>query len=288
MTRPDPAWLTQQYNNRARVPEYAQIFERWAEASKRSRDGLSRRLDVAYGPGPNETLDVFPSPKARAPVLVFIHGGWWRSLDKSDHSFVAPTFVHAGAMVVVPNYALCPGTPKQPVTIESIALQLVRALAWTYRNAALYGGDPRRIVVVGHSAGAHLAAMMLSCQWQQVAPDLPAQLVQSALAISGLYDLAPIVDVPFLKDDLKLTAASARKLSPVLFPKPKGKLLALVGANESEEFLRQTAAIEQAWGPKAVPVCEGIAGTNHYDVLHDLADPAGRSQRLTRELLGLA
>ena len=151
-------WLDAQYNNRARVPDHPQIFGRWAAASALARDRLSRRLDVAYGAAAGETLDVFPATRADAPVLVFIHGGWWRSLDKFDHSFVAPTFVHAGAMVVVPNYDLCPA-----VSIATIVMQMVHALAWTYRNAALYGGDPKRIVVVGHSAGAHLAAMMLCC-----------------------------------------------------------------------------------------------------------------------------
>ncbi len=287
MTRLDPAWLDLQYNNRARVPEHTDVLQRWAVASERSREGLSRRLNVAYGSGPNETLDVFPATSAQAPVLVFIHGGWWRAMDKSEHSFVAPTFVNAGAMVVVPNFALCPGTPEQPVGIQTIVMQLVRALAWTYRNAALYGGDPKRIVVAGHGAGGHLAAMMLSCQWKSVAPDLPAQLVKSALAISGVFDLLLLREAPFLKDTLKLTPAAVRKLSPALFPRPKGKLYAVVGANESEEHLRQTALIQQAWGPKVVPVCEGVPGANHFEVLHDLVDPAGRLRNLACELLGL-
>src|SRR5438105_9315071 len=118
MAYQDPAWLDLQYNNRARIPEHPQIFERWARASAMAREGLSRRLDVAYGDAPAETLDVFPCPSANAPVLVFIHGGYWRSLDKSDVSFVAPSFVHGGAMAVIPNYALCPA-----VTIDQIALQ---------------------------------------------------------------------------------------------------------------------------------------------------------------------
>ena len=103
MARFDPAWLDAQYSARARIPEHPQIFERWEKASALAREGLSRRLDVAYGDGPNETLDIFPTTRADAPVLVFIHGGWWRTLDKRDLSFVAPSFVHAGAMVVLPN-----------------------------------------------------------------------------------------------------------------------------------------------------------------------------------------
>lgn len=283
MTRPDPAWLDAQYNARARIPEHVQIFERWANASALAREQSDCAIDLPYGDGPNETLDVFRTEQPDAPVFVFVHGGYWRSLDKRDHSFVAPALVDAGAMVVVPNYALCPS-----VTIDQITLQMVQALAWTFRHAQEYGGDPRRIVVGGHSAGGHLAAMMLSCQWERVAPDLPADLVKSALSISGLFELEPIRHTPFLAPDLRLTAASAMRLSPALMPAPQGTLAALVGGNESEEFLRQNALIRQAWGEPAVPVCEAVPGTHHLTVVHDLADAGTRLHRVARGLLGLA
>jgi arylformamidase len=283
MPRPDPAWLDLQYNNRARVPEHPQILERWTVASEFARAHGSRRIDVAYGATPAETLDVFPTPRANAPVLVFIHGGWWRTLDKSDHSFIAPVFNQAGALVVIPNYALCPA-----VTIETIALQLTRALIWTHRNAALYGGDPQRIVVAGHSAGGHLAAMLLSCDWRAIDPKLPARLVRGALSISGLFDLEPLRHTPFLKADLRLTPASVQRLSPVRFPRPSGPLYATVGALESEEFLRQNQAIRDAWGAKSVPVCEAVTGTNHFNVLHALADPQNPLHARALQLLGLA
>jgi arylformamidase len=277
----DPAWLDAQYNNRARIPEHPQIFERQAEASALVRERASRRLDLRYGDGPNELLDLFPTPRANAPVLVFIHGGYWRSMDKSGHSFVAASFVAEGAMVVVPNYALCPA-----VTVETIALQMTRSLAWIWRNAALYGGDPRRIVVAGHSAGGHLAAMLLSCDWKKVGVDLPPQLVSGALAISGLFELETLRRTPYLQTDLRLTPASAQKLSPALFPPPQGPLYAVVGGAESEEFLRHNTLIREAWGSDAVPVCEAIPGKNHMDILHDLADPQGRIHELALELLG--
>lgn len=282
MTRSDPAWLDAQYNNRARVAEAQSILERWANASALARAQSDCMLDIPYGAAPSETLDVFRTERADAPVFVFIHGGYWRALDKRDHSFVAPALVDAGAMVVVPNYALCPA-----VTIEQITLQIVQALAWTYRYAHEHGGDPRRIVVGGHSAGGHLAAMMLACEWQKVGADLPARLLQGALSISGVFEMEPIRHTPFLAGDLRLTANSAKRLSPALMPAPAGPLAAVVGADESEEFLRQNQLIREAWGATAVPVCEAIPGTNHFTVLHDLADAQALVHRLARGLLGL-
>jgi arylformamidase len=282
MSRFDSAWLDAQYNNRARIPEHAQIFKRWADSSAFAREHQSRRLDLRYGEQAGELLDLFPSPKADAPVLVFIHGGYWRALDKQDVSFIAPSFVAAGAMVVIPNYALCP-----TVTVEHITLQMTHALAWVWRHAALYGGNPSRIVVAGHSAGGHLAAMMLSCRWKEVGADLPAQLVSGALSVSGLYDLEPLRHTTFLQPDLGLTPAAVKRLSPAFFPRPRGTLYTVAGLNESEEFLRQNQLIRDQWGPTTVPVCETVAGRHHLDVLHDLADPNGRLHELALRLLGL-
>jgi arylformamidase len=282
MSLTDPAWLDVQYNNRARIPEHPQIFARWAETSKLARERLKCTLDIRYGEQPGETLDVFPAAEPGAPVLVFIHGGYWRSLDKADHSFLAPAFVDAGATVVVPNYALCPA-----VTIETIALQMTRALAWVWRNPGVHSGDPNRIAVAGHSAGGHLAAMMLSCRWKDVGEDLPPKLVPGALSISGLYDLEPIRNTPFLQQDLQLTPQSVKRLSPAFFPRPRGTLYTVAGINESDEFLRQNQLIRDQWGPTTVPVCETIPGRHHLDVLHDLADPQARLHELALRLLGL-
>ena len=281
--RRDPDWLETQYNNRALVPDFAQVLARWAQASALVRERSVARLDVPYGDGPGELLDVFPTEAPAAPVLVFIHGGYWRSLDKADHSFVAPSFTADGALVVVVNYALCPA-----VTVEHIVMQLVRAVAWVWRHAAAHGGDPARITLVGHSAGAHLAAMLMSCRWKHVADDLPAQPVTGALAISGLYDLEPLRLAPFIQSDLQLTPASVARLSPAFFPRPKsGKLFAAVGLEESDEFIRQNRLIRDVWGPTAVPVCETVPHSNHFTVLNSLVDPAGRLHELALRLLGL-
>jgi arylformamidase len=284
-SRHDPAWLDAQYNNRARVADHAEVFSRWAAASALARQSSPCVLDLCYGDGAGETLDVFPAPATAqpAPVLVFIHGGYWRSLDKADHSFIAPSFTADGALVVVPNYALCPA-----VSIEHIVLQMARAVAWVWRHAAEYGGDPSRIALVGHSAGGHLASMLLSCRWKQVDDALPAQPVAGALSIAGLYDLEPLRHTPYVQADLKLTPASVARLSPAFFPRPKGsKLYATVGLSESEEFLRQNLLIRDVWGPTAVPICETVPASNHFTVLNSLADPAGRLHALALRLLDL-
>ncbi len=286
---PDPAWLDSQYNNRALVPDHAIHFSRWQAWSADARRAPGVLTDVAYGHGPGETLDLFLPPRRAgaglAPVMVFIHGGYWRSLDKADHSFVAKPFVEQGAVVVVPNYALCPA-----VTIPDIAVQMVRALAWTWHHIATHGGDPDRITVAGHSAGGHLAAMLLGALWPQWDADLPASVVRNALSISGLFDLEPLRHTPFLQESLRLTPAQVRKASPAGWPAPsalagRSTLACVAGGDESAEFLRQNTLLQKAWGSSVVPVCETLPGLNHFSVLEALVDPSHRLHRMALDLL---
>jgi arylformamidase len=277
----DAAWFDRMYNNRERVPEYGEYFARWARESAAARADAHCELDIAYGREPGETLDVFPAVQGDAPVLVFIHGGYWRSLDKSDHSFVAPAFTRDGACVVVPNYALCPA-----VTVPQIVMQMARAVAWTWRNAHRFGGDRRRIVVAGHSAGGQLAAMMLSCLWPQLDPELPRDTVCHALAISALHDLDPIMRAPSLQQTLQLTPEQVAKASPARLPAPRlGSLYSVCGSEESEEYLRQNRLIQEAWGARRVPVCEVLPGLNHFSIVDALVEPSHRLHQLALDLL---
>lgn len=298
--RPSPSWFDGMYNNRALVPDFARYLSSWTGRSAMARLLSGAHLDIAYGLGDGETLDIFRSraepasdgksdgggSATKAPVLVFLHGGYWRSLDKADHSFIAPEFTQAGACVVVPNYALCPGSDAHPVTVPLITLQMVKALVWTWRNIDQYGGDPARITVVGHSAGGHLAAMMLACVWKVVAPDLPDDLVRNALSISGLHELESIRRTPFLQVSLRLTPEDAVRASPAWMPRPaQGTLNSVCGGDESAEFLRQNRLIEQSWGKRAVPVCEALAGLNHFSILDALAQPDSHLHQLCCDLL---
>ena len=296
MTAPDPAWLDRMYNNRALVPDFAVHFARWQQASLVARTTLQCTLDVAYGTAPSETMDIFPAQTKYAgkgaPVLLFIHGGYWRSLDKSDHSLIAPDLVKKGACVVVTNYALCPGSAADHVTIPDITLQMVKALAWVYRNIGKFGGDPSRITVAGHSAGGHLAAMMMAVQWQVVGRDLPAKLAKNGMSLSGLFELEPVRQTPFLQDSLKLTPGHAKKCSPAWMPDPgvvagRGRFYTVAGALESAEFLRHNILIQTAWGRHTVPVCEALPGLNHFSILESMTAPGLRLGALLLELLAL-
>ncbi len=283
MKHDDPDWLEAMYNNRARVPDHPVHFERWARESERVRALRRCTLDISYGRTAGQRLDVFPAAKRDAPVVVFIHGGYWRSMDKKEHAFLAPTWTEAGACVVVPNYDICPNVP-----LTEIVMQTVRAVAWTWRHIASHGGDPGRISVAGHSAGGHLAAMMLACRWKELGADLPADLTRRALSISGLFDLEPVRKTPFVQGDLRLTPGQVRLASPALWKAPQNRVLyTVVGGDESPEFLRHNRLIRQAWGARVVPVCEDLPGLNHFSVVSALTDPAHRLNHLARELVAL-
>jgi arylformamidase len=263
----DPGLLSREYNNRALVPEHPQFFARWAEDSARARARMTCHLDLRYGEMPGETLDLFPARKGDGTCMMFIHGGYWRSLDKKDFSFLAPSWVDAGVSLAVANYDLCP-----KVTIADIVQEMLRASRWLWLHAEDYGMDQDRLYVSGHSAGGHLTAMMMCAQWPVFDSRLPRDLWKGGLAISGLYDLRPLPHVDFLQPDLRLDEQSALRVSPAFMPAAtRAPIMTCVGSDESGEFHRQNALLGERWksafaGDIAMP------GKNHFSVVDAFAD----------------
>ncbi len=279
----DKAGLDAQYNLRAAVKDAVQHLGECARRSGIARAELNPQVDVPYGPTHGERANVFAAAKPGAPVLVFIHGGYWQRLDKNDFDYLAAPFAAAGAAFVNVNYALAPRA-----AMDEIVRQVRAAIAWVWREAKSFNGDPARIHVAGHSAGGHLTAMAALTDWAGVAPGLPANVVRSAVAISGVYELEPIRHT-YLNDALKLDAAAARRNSPTLFIRRGGAQLALaVGADETHEFLRQQRDFAKALAQAGVDAeAVEIAKRHHFDVIHDLAAPGAKLHALMRARIGL-
>ena len=231
-------------------------------APTRSKQGRAE-LGLAYGDTPRQYLDLFHAQAgAAAPLALFIHGGYWRSLDPSMFSHMARGLNARGITVAVAGYDLCP-----IVTIADIIEQMRRACLFLWQRL------DRPMFVIGHSAGGHLAAAMVGTDWPSLYPKAPADLTPAGYAISGLYDLTPLLGVS-TNQDLRLTAEDAREVSPAFWPIPPGRTLdAVVGSLESSEFRRQSQVIVQAWQSAAKMRYEEIAGTNHFTVCDPLTDP---------------
>jgi arylformamidase len=245
-----------EYNIRRRHPESPQHYARYAADSAAARATLRGHLDLRYGEEPGETLDFFPAARADAPLFFFIHGGYWRALDKSDFTFIAPPFVAAGIAVALVNYDL---TPK--VTVETIVAQTQRAICWVYDNGAL-PFDRNRLVVGGHSAGGQLTATALAAE-----PRLP---IAAGVALSGVFDLVPLLKTN-VNVQLTLDEARARALSPMHHPRPdRAPALICVGGAESDGFIWQSRAYAEKVG-KTAKVYQGL---DHYTIMSALADPA--------------
>lgn len=280
--RPLNEFFDQQYNARASVADYDQypvLYRSLSEAAYASHRCLR---DVAYGPGVGERLDIFPSTQANAPVLLYIHGGYWRALSKSDSAFMAPALVEAGACVVVIDYDLAPA-----VSLDHIVDQTRRALAWVHAHIAEFGGDPNRIVASGSSAGGHLVGMLLAGGWQ-ADYGLPDSVLHGALPISGLFDLQPLLET-HINAWMNLDEQSARRNSPHFhLPQQATELVVSYGALESAEFARQSHDYLEAWQARGLSGRFVAApGRNHFDVVLQLGEPGTPLYRAVLQLLGL-
>ena len=260
-----PIDYEKEYDNRGRVPEHPDIFARWErEGAAYRQDARNAELGLRYGPSPRQTIDLFPAKDNddMTPLALFIHGGWWRSLDPSMFSQLAAGPNARGVTVAVAGYDFCP-----QVSIATIIDEMRAACLWLWRR------QRKRIFVYGHSAGGHLAACVLAQDWKVFASDAPADLVPAAYAMSGVFDLSPLVQVS-QNQDLRLDAAEARRVSPLHWKVPAGRTLdAVVGALESSEFLRQSRIIADHWRARGVATrYEEIAGMNHFTMVDALGD----------------
>lgn len=275
-----PEFVERGYNLRAAVPDHPRWFEHYANTSADARAHFSPRLDLRYGPGPKETLDLFVPAGPAASTFVFFHGGYWRALDKSDFSFVAPAFLSHGIAVAVVNYDLCPA-----VSIATIVDECRRAIVWLVREGGALGANVDRIVVGGHSAGGHLAAMLLATDW--AGAGFAKNPIAGGSSLSGVHDLAPLVLFSY-NEDLRLDDAEAARLSPVrLLPRSSAPLLIAVGADETPEFLRQTRLLWDAWPANRPPGDSApffAPGRNHFEVVADYGNPGSELVRRTLDL----
>lgn len=260
--------LRQQYDPRIAVIDHESWKYQWVIASAAARARLAGRDDIPYGTTAGQTLDVFPGPRPGAPINIFIHGGFWRFLDKRDHTLVAEAVVAADGTAVLINYDLCPTVP-----LAEVIRQCRAAVAWVYAHATELGGDRDRITVSGHSAGGHLTAMVAAEGWG-AAFGLPPGAVKGATMASGVFEMDPLLLVPG-GEELKMTPATLASLSPQAnLPDVAIPLVIGVGGCEPPEWHRQAqtyAASARARGSRVEVIVPEL--DNHYSILLSLANP---------------
>jgi arylformamidase len=249
--------------------------------AKAARDSTGSQLNLQYGTSAAERLDFFAAPGRERPLLIFLHGGYWRALDKDDFSWIAPEYVTAGISVAIVNLALVPVTP-----LAEIVQQVRRACVWLYQNARSLHVDAGRIVCAGHSAGGHLTAMMLATNWGELSAALPRRLLAGAVTLSGLFDLEPLTRADFLRQDLGLSQRHARELSPAFLEwHNEAPMLRAVGALESNEFHRQSSVIASKWPGACGHALIEVPNCHHLSVCDAFIDKESVLFQATRSLL---
>jgi arylformamidase len=280
----DQAGLDLAYDQAVWAPSMADILARLAAASEAVRGRLGAPRRFAYGPSAVEGLDVFPARQPNAPVFIYIHGGAWRQGEAKNYAFAAEMLVDAGVNFVVPDFA--------PVShfggdLVAMAAQVRRAVAWTYTNAAQFGGDAARLYLAGHSSGAHLAAVALTSDWEAEF-GIPSSFIAGALLISGIYDMRP-VRLSKRSNYLTFTDASEDAMSPQRhLERLRAKLIVAVGGKDSPEFVRQArdfTAAARALGKEVEHV--EVPLYNHFEMSESLGNPYGPAGRAALRLMGL-
>ena len=259
------------YNNTEAVGQARrdQYVAGWTARSDAFRRGYAGRLDLRYGSGPRQRLDIFPCGAVGAPTLAYIHGGYWQSNDKEPYAFLGEGLLPAGWNLALLEYTLAPAA-----RLDGIVSEVRAATAWIIEHAAEHGGDPRRVFVAGHSAGGHLTAMAMT-----------DPRVAGGVAISGIYDLEPI-RLNYLNDKLRLDAPEAERNSPLRhLPARAAPLVVTVGLGELPELIRQSAEYAEAWRKQGLPGRYlPLDRHDHFSILEDLARPDGAILRALQDL----
>ena len=271
--------LDSQYNNRLHVPDYAAYFERWESLSRKAEKEHTVFKDIFFGNHLNECLDIFPAPTPFSKTLVFIHGGYWHLLDKAMFHFLAPTFLQYNVTTVLINYPLAPNA-----SMDMIVSSCRKAMYWLHNNITLYNGDPSQLYVAGHSAGGHLASMLM------VNNDLQSDqfFLKGVISISGLFRLKPLM-LSNLNSVLQMDAVMAKKNSPIyLEPVKQCPLLLAVGTDETDEFKEQSGEMYNSWKHKHSSVeLLNIPGRNHFSILDAITENGSSLQTATLRLMNL-
>ncbi len=269
--------LEAEYNNRVRVPEHPAILASYArDAAAYRQDCRERHSVLTYGPRPRQIIDIFAPEKAdsaAAPVL-FMHGGYWQALDPSSFSHMAKGLNAHGISVCVAGYDLCPD-----VGMTEIVEQVLNVAKAIYRKFK------RPLVATGHSAGGHLAACLVATDWREIDPKLPVNMVPAGVALSGLFELEPLVPTS-VNTKLFLDIPAARALSPRLWVPPGNRIFdAWVGGDESSEYHRQSQTITAVWGASGNRTrYVSVPGANHFTVILPMADPESALTRRVAEI----
>ena len=280
----DQIELDAAYDQAVYQPNILQLNKRWASNSARTRARIGEPERRAYGDSGIEQLDLFRTAKSNAPIFVFIHGGAWIRGDAKSYSAPAEMFVGAGAHYIVPDFT---SVADAGGSLFPMAEQMRRAIAWVWRNAASFGGDPNRLYIGGQSSGAHLAAVALTTDWPREF-DVPADIVKGGLCTSGMYELAP-VRLSARANYVKFTDAMVEALSPIRHLDRLGApVIVSYGTYETPEFIRQAkefaAAVRDAGKLRELVVAENYS---HLDLPETLCNPYGLLGDAVLKMMGL-
>jgi arylformamidase len=274
----DQAALDRQYNNRLQVPDYATHMERWEMLSRQTEKECPAVKNIPYAALPLEQLDIYPSPQPSSKTLIFIHGGYWHTLDKRSFQFIGKAFRNDSITTVLINYPLAP-----VVSIDQIATSCRLVIQWLYQNISAYNGDPAQLYIAGHSAGGHLSAMLLATDWRHF--NLLPDTIKGACVISGLFNLMP-VRLSYINMVLKMKTETALRNSPVhLLPASPCPLSIVVGSNETNEFLDQSKELYTCWKETIPAEIIQVQDSNHYSIVETMLDPQSCLHQAMRRLM---